>query len=377
MRSLVPAVAATLVATAALPGGIDQSGQPVTLVFQEGDYAELTLGYVMPRISAEGGAPGTTTENAYGDLPDFSGGIKRRFGERLSAAVIVDQPYGVIVNYDLDYPAGGFAYAGTSAEPRSLGVTGLLRYAIAPHWSLHGGLRAIRFGGEATLRGWGFGPALDGYSWEGDDAWGLGYVAGVAYEVPEIALRVALTYGSRTELTLDSVETHVLDPATGAFGTVRSETAITMPQSVNLDFQTGVAADTLLYGSVRWVAWKDWTVAPPGLALVTGGVPLVRLESDVFTYRLGLGRQFTETVAGAFEVAHETGRGADMTALDPYDGYTALSVGGTYAMASGLELSGGLSYSFLGDAETEVNGARARFDGNDAVSAAVRVGWRF
>ena len=49
----------------------------------------------------------------------------------------------------------------------------------------------------------------------------------------------------------------------------------------------------------------------------------------------------------------------------------------TLSQASGLELSGGLSYSFLGDAETEVNGARARFEGNDAVSAAVRIGWRF
>ena len=156
----------------------------------------------MPTVRAAGG-PGQATENAYGDLPDFSGGIRKQFTERLAGALIVDQPYGVIVNYDLDYPASDFAYAGTSARPQSLGVTGLVRYSVAPRWSVHGGLRAIRFGGEAELAGWGFGPVLDGYRWTSSDEWGLGYVLGGAYEIPEIALRVALTYGSKTDITVE------------------------------------------------------------------------------------------------------------------------------------------------------------------------------
>ncbi len=376
MRSLVPALAASLVATAALPGGIDQSGQPVTLIFQEGDYAELTLGYLMPRISAEGEAPGTATGNAYDDLPDSGGGIKRQIGEGLSAALIVDQPYGVIVNYDLDYSTTGFAYAGTSAEPRSLGVTGLLRYALGPRWSLHGGLRAIRFGGEATLKGWGFGPALDGYSWEGDDAWGLGYVAGAAYEVPEIALRVALTYGSRTELTLDSVETHVLDPATGTFGTVSSETAITMPQSVNLDFQTGLNPKTLLYGSVRWAGWEGWNVAPEGyVALV--GAPLVEFEHDTWHYELGIGRQLTERFAGTIKLMHETATGDIQTVLTPYDGFTGVAVGGSYATGTGLSIAGSVLVSFLGDADVATPTGLARFRDNHSFGVGMRVGYRF
>ena len=107
----------------------------------------------------------------------------------------------------------------------------VVKRIFSPYWdlSLHGGLRAIRFGGEVKLAGWGFGPALDGYGWTGSDDWGLGYVLGGAYEIPEIALRVALTWGSATEIEVESVETHVLDPASGSFGTVRSRTDITMP----------------------------------------------------------------------------------------------------------------------------------------------------
>jgi len=159
MQRLLLASVACLFAPGALGGGIDQSGQPVTLLFRDGNYAEVSLGYWMPTIRAEGSA-GNATENAYGDLPDYSGGIKKQFTEAFSGALIIDQPYGVIVNYDLDYPAGDFAYAGTQARPQSLGVTGLLRYAVAPRWSVHGGLRAIRFGGDVTLAGWGFGNAL-------------------------------------------------------------------------------------------------------------------------------------------------------------------------------------------------------------------------
>jgi long-subunit fatty acid transport protein len=380
MRSHLPALAVSLavslVATAASPGGIDQSGQPVTLLFQDGDYAELTLGYLMPRIRAHGDAPGTSTGNAYGDLADFSGGIKRQLGARLSAALIVDQPYGVIVNYDLDYPAGDFAYAGTRAEPQSLGVTGLVRYALAPRWSVHGGLRAIRFGGEATLAGAGFGPVLDGYDWQGADDWGLGYVLGGAYEVPEIALRLALTYGSETDVSVESVERHVFDPATGGFGTVRSETGITMPQSVNLDFQTGLTPRTLIYGTVRWADWEGWSVAPAGyVALV--GAPLVEFEHDTWHYELGLGRQLGERVAGSFKVTHETATGDIQSALTPYDGFTAFSVGASYAAGNGLSIAGSVQLSFLGDAEVSTPAGMAHFDDNHALAVGLRIGYRF
>ncbi len=375
MKRLGLAFAVSLCATAAFPGGIDQSGQPIILLFHDGDYAELSIGYMMPDVTAEG-PPGSATGNAYGDLPNFTGGVKKQITERLSAALILDQPYGVIVNYDLDYPTGSFAYAGTSARPQSLGVTGLLRYAVAPRWAVHGGLRAIRFGGDAKLAGWGFGPAISGYEWNSTDDWGLGYVVGGSYEIPEIALRVALTYGSETDLTVNSVESHVFDPATGTFGTVRSETDVTMPQSVNLDFQTGLTPKTLLYGSVRWTNWEGWNVAPEGFVSLTGE-PLVEFEHDTWHYQLGIGRQLTEHVAGAFEVAHETATGDIQSALSPYDGFTAFTIGASYKTDAGLSIAGGVQYSFLGDADVATPTGVARFEDNHAVGVGLKLGYQF
>ncbi len=37
--------------------------------------------------------------------------------------------------------------------------------------------------------------------------------------------------------------------------TENSTTTITTPQSVNLDFQTGIMANTVAFANVRWVKW--------------------------------------------------------------------------------------------------------------------------
>jgi long-subunit fatty acid transport protein len=364
LRQLLFGVVA-VTATGAVAGGIDRSGQPVTLLFRDGTYAEVGFGYRMPDIRGTDQF-GTESGDVAGDVSEISLGLKKDFGEHWSAALIVDQPWGANVGY----PGGSFAYAGTFADSWSLGLTGLLRYRLDERFSVHGGVRATALDGQVGLDGFAFGP-LAGYDWEGEREWGYGYVAGAAYEMPEIALRVALTYSSETRYELDSKEVF---PAALGGQTLRSQTDVTMPQSVNLDFQTGVSPKTLVYGSVRWVNWAGWELAPPGL----GGAPLVSFSNDTYTYRLGIGRQLTEEFSAAFEVSHETAKNDDKSPLDPYDGYTALAVGGTYAMPSGLELTGGVSYAFLGDApDVTAPLSDASFEDNRSLSMAFRIGYRF
>jgi hypothetical protein len=128
---------------------------------------------------------------------------------------------------------------------------------------------------------------------------------------------------------------------------------------------------------VRWVDWDGWTVAPPGLDAVAG--PLITFESDAWTYRLGVGRQLTDVLSAAVEVAHETPVDTMMSPLSPYDGFTSVSVGSSYALPSGLTLTGAVDLSFLGDAEvaTPLDPTPSRFEDSRAVSAQLRVGWSF
>lgn len=358
-------IAAFLGASAADAGGLDRSGQPIDIVFRPGRYVEASLAHRMPDVSGVD-ASGVGSGEVYRDLTDIGGAIKADIGGSWSLALVIDQPWGV----EVDYPDGPFAYAGTFADADSLGVTGLMRYRIGDRFSIHGGVRAVDVEADVGLNGGAFGNL--GYRWHANHDWGWGYVLGGAYEIPHIALRVALTYGSETRHELASIENF---PAAG----YHSTTEIVMPQSANLDFQTGITPRTLLYGSVRWVNWKNWSVAPEGLGLIGGG-ELVRFQSNAFTYRLGAARTLTERFSAAVEARHETAKTKAMEALDPYDGYTAVGIGGNYAFDSGIDVSVGLTLSFLGDASVVAprpDGVHSRFEDNRAVAAAFRVGYSF
>lgn len=65
------------------------------------------------------------------------------------------------------------------------------------------------------------------------------------------------------------------------------------------------------------------------------------------------------------------------SALRPYDGYTSLGAGGTYTIDSGLALTAGAAYYWLGDAEVSENGVASSFDDNKAVALSFSVGYSF
>ena len=105
-------------------------------------------------------------------------------------------------------------------------------------------------------------------------------------------MRVALTYSSAIDLTL----------AASAGGNLTA----TMPESVNLDFQTGVAADTLVFGSVRWAGWSEGHITDPNVG------ELVSWDEDVVTYTLGVGRKFSDSFSGALSASYEEAQGGTL-----------------------------------------------------------------
>ena len=182
---------------AAQAGGLEKSGQPVTLLFEKGDLVQAELAYGIPTVTGVD-LFGTDSDDAAGNFLRYGGGIKMDFNDKWSAALIIDEPYGA----DLAYAPGSFAFGGTFADFHSVEATGLARYKLNKNFSVYGGLRAARFGGDAATVGAAYGR-ISGYSFKGDDDWGLGYVAGLAFEIPEKALRVALTYGSAIDFKLE------------------------------------------------------------------------------------------------------------------------------------------------------------------------------
>ena len=99
--------------------------------------------------------------------------------------------------------------------------------------------------------------SVDNYRVDAGKDWGYGWMLGTAYERPDIALRVSLSYYSKISHSLDTQE------STATTGVLPTQTEVDTPQSVSLDFQTGVAPKTLVFGSIRWVDWSEFRIDPP------------------------------------------------------------------------------------------------------------------
>lgn len=373
MKRLMWATTALVAATTgAHAGGIDRSGQGLGALFEKGRYVELSYGLVSPNVDGNdvagfGGQPTGDVVGSYAH-PGFS--YKFDINDKLSVALNFDHPFGA----DLQYGTTSVALGGTYAKADAYALTGILRYKISDAFSVHGGLRLQQAEGKIGLRGFAYGP-VNGYSVNLSSDWAPGYLVGVAFEKPEIALRVALTYNSKLTHDFDTIET----VGGGAVVVGTTPTEVDLPQSVNLDFQTGVAKDTLVFGQIRWVDWTAFQIDPAFFTAATGG-GLVDLE-DTVTYTLGVGRRLNETWSGSFSVSYEP-KGSDplVSPLAPIDGRYGATVGVVYTKDN-MKVTGGVNYSWLGDAQPETGDdpdiARANMTDNTLVGVGVKVGWSF
>lgn len=343
--SLAAALLAS-VAAPALAGGIERSTQSLGILFEPGRVVELGFARVSPDIQGTDAAVfgGRSTGDVAGNysLPSLS--YKQDFTANLSGAIIIDTPFGL----DLAYPLGGSAaLGGTNASVSTTAVTGVVRYRADSGFGAHAGLRYQTAEADVELLGAVFGD-ISAYRANFDSDPAVGWLAGISWEKPEIAARVSLTYNSDIKHEFATTET---GPLIGGLPLLNgnSTTEVKTPRSWNLEFQTGVAPDTLVFGSVRWVKWSEFRVDPERFFAITGE-GLVDLD-DTTTVTLGVGRKLTENWTGLASVMYETKSDRLVSALAPYDGRKGITLGAVYTQGN-VKVTGGLSYIKLGDADT-------------------------
>lgn len=367
-------------------GGIERSTQSVAPIFEAGRYLELGLSHVNPSVGGHDlpPAPPVATGGIANSYTVYSLAYKQDFTPQISGTLIIDTPFGA----DTHYPAGGSIMLGdTRAKVNSTAVTGILRWHDDNGFGVHGGLRMLRSDAEVDLNGAAYGAA-GGYAarFDRDTAWG--WLLGASYEIPEIAGRVSLTYNSPIRHDFRTTESGPLVDPDGpgplpelpVFDGV-SQTRVSTPRSWNLEFQSGIAEDTLLFGSIRWVKWSEFRVDPERLMAVTG-VGLVDLE-DTTTFTLGLGRRFTEEWSGSVGFSFEK-RGRDLVSpLAPVSGRRAITLAAIHTRGN-MKITTGMNYTWLGDAKAQTPDpdsheptGRAQMQDNDAFSLGMRVGFSF
>ncbi|MDE3029408.1 MAG: hypothetical protein KGH84_13555 [Paracoccaceae bacterium] len=346
---------------------LDLSGQSSAVLFAPGTYAEMSFGTISPSVSGvgtvfSGASAGKSSGNMAGGVTALGFAFKKDFGAHWSTALIYDQPFGANVNY----PTGtGYFGAGIVARADVNALTGVLKYRFDSNVSLFGGLRYQTFAANIAV------PVVASYTGTVSTTSGFGYVAGIAYEKPDIGLRAALTYNSKIKENLPSTES-----STALSGV--STTPIYTPQSVNLDLQMGLNKSTLLFGTVRWVNWSDFSINPKVYATLTGG-PLLSYSRDVVTYTLGVGHKFTENWSGAVTVGYEAPEGGFSSNLGPSDGMKSVGLAAIYTQGN-MKITGGVQYMWLGSTSignSTGSVAIANFSGSHAVGVGVKVGYTF
>ena len=406
---------------------------PAAAIFAADDTAQLSLGYVMPKVTGKDRDGGAGDYDVGVDYPIYTLSYTNRVSPQFNYAVIMDNPFGVSLNYGEDPTTSNLG--GTKADLDSTAVSFVGRFQLNQNLSVFGGVKAERVGADVTLNGLSYGTGLGvsavatgfnrslpavaprlsaeqfgaalqaaqggnlvpageidatygpgtfgalssqvaptvgaivangGYNFRMDDDTQPGYLIGAAYEIPDIALRFAATYHFEIEHKADTVET-----IAGVGAKVNGSVEYKTPASLNLEFQTGIAPGTLLTAGYRWTEFSEVDVVPDVL-----GRDLVNLE-DGHRYTIGLGRQFSETLAGSVSFIYEP-EGDDLVSpLGPTNGLFGVSIGGAYTDGD-LRVSGGLNYSKLGDAKAEVGGNPvADFEDNYSIALGFRAEMKF
>ena len=341
--AILPALLA--LAGPAAAGGFDGLGQSVHALFEPGNYVEFDLFGGITSVTGTD-ALGLQTGDVGKDFLTIGGAFKSDINDSFSYALIFDQPFGAGIEYM------GSTLAGNSGTITTYALTGLVRYKFDEHISIYGGPRLQTFKSNAIV------PMVNDYvgTMKADPA--FGYSVGAAYEVPEMAFRLALTYNSQVHHEMEGTE----------FGLATISPQDT-PQSLNLALQTGIDPNTLLFASIRWVDWSQIDLAPYAFELATGQ-PLVHFTKDTVTYMAGVGRKLNERWTLLGSLAYEASTGEAMNPFRPFDGYTSLYVAGIYDMGQGTKIQIGLNYVVLGN---KSDPAIASFSGNSIVASALRL----
>ncbi len=357
-----------LVMAAANAGGFTRGAADTDILFEQGNFnVRTSVTVVSPERKIVSGP--SNLGHDYADtyvMPSLA--AKFRISDNLSCAGTIANAYGAASSFDkprLSAKTPGRGKLEETFTVMEYGATCAIGFDLQKgRLSFLGGAFVEDFDYDLAIGA--LSPSAPGFvtaltSELSGTAWG--WRAGVAYEIPEIALRGQLLYRSDTKIEADGYGI-LMGTRLGANGEGK------LPQSVEAKFQTGIAPGWLAYGSVKWT---DWSVNKKLELDVGNGIVVTENDyywRDGWTIMGGVGHSFTENISGTTFLMWDRGvsTGHDLygdvvtlgTGLIMKDGFGELRLGGgvshvssvretktadKYAVGSGWSVSGLAGYS--------------------------------
>lgn len=452
--------------TGVFAAAMDRSGQSIAAFLQPNNYFEGGISVLDANVSGNmrngWNMPSNDTAKSGADLSNshlddmaesfyFANfALKYQVNENVSMGLIYDQPFGAKAAYsanDLKHQtsptssplfggddalkAGAFHNdgEGTKVEVDTQSLSLIMGYQPNEHWNIYAGPVYQTVKGDVSLRGSVYGPLggfmcsdkigtvlcstfkdketgqpIKGYDASIAEKSEFGYLAGIAFQIPEIALKTSLTYRSEIDYKVDVKETMpvannfligIAVPAlTQNFIYTSGKTNITTPQSINLDFQSGIMENTLAFVNLRWVDWSKFSIRPhkfgqlaSGLTQAVAGTPrgfdLVAYDKDQYSVNFGIARKLNEKVALSLLGGWDSGAGNPTSTLGPTEGFWSAGLGGQYSPTPATFIQAGARYFWLGDAKAQsaswfgTERYDADFKDNTAIGYSVKIGYKF
>jgi hypothetical protein len=202
-------------------------------------------------------------------------------------------------------------------------------------------------------------------------------ILGFAYSKPKIALRVEFLMQPSSEMKANTgyVRSNYGAAAGVTQSTASFDSTLSRPTTITLNFQSGVAKDTLVYGSIHRAAWGSAQIdVPTGEAASS----VASKFWDTTTYTLGAARKISDSLALTASFAKETGGASTSSSLFTVNnGYRAISFGAKYTVGK-IAISGGYNYTKLGDIDIFTGGATyATYRNNNVSALGLKIGYSF
>jgi len=195
-----------------------------------------------------------------------------------------------------------------------------------------------------------------------------GAVYGFAYERPDIALKFEILRSESITIDLVGKAATILD-VTGT---------LVIPEATTINFQTGIAENTLLIASAHRVNWTGSDVK----LNVADELSLNQASdfSNTTSYSLGLGRKLNEATSASLTYSWEKGTNPGGASTSPFtmsNGSETLSAGVQHKIGS-ITISGGISYTKAGDVDvTHSSGLTASYADNSVTAVGIKFGYNF
>lgn len=369
LKSALLAMAASVaLASAAQAGGFNRGSANLDGLFSDslGVYGGVT--YVAPGRSYSqvsgarvvGGTARAFTQGSveFGDsftVPYAS--VGGQVVENVACVGSYSQPFGADSTY-----SGAITYhiASQSLATREFGLTCAYRHEMGKgRISFIGGLfnEHIEYN-QARNFNLAFGNSGDSKIRVTSNAWG--YRVGLGYEIPEIAFKASLMYRSQTNHNASGTYTNTpfrtlaiaggtpSATANALYGTNTATSATanaSLPQSIELSLQSGIAPGWLAFGSVKWTQWS----VLQSISLVEGIANQTFSTSrfffqDGWTVTGGVAHRFNEQLAASASVTWDKGVST---------GWDTLTDTWTFA--------GGVSYDMNENVQLRLGGAAINF----------------